>query len=129
MSFLDKSAILEAEDLPHEDVDVPEWGGTVRVIGLDGESASKFSSQMVVLGEDGNPKSVDLDNFQARLLVLTLHNEKNQRLFSIEDIQKLGKKSGKVLMRLATIAQRLSGMDQVPTKNSSGTPTGASPTV
>jgi hypothetical protein len=129
MSFLNSTQILEADDLPHEDVEVPEWGGTVRVIGLDGESSSKFSSQMVVLGDDGNPKSVDLDNFQARLLVLTLHDENNNRLFNEEQIKKLGKKSSKVLTRLATIAQRLSGMDQAQAKNSSGTPAAASPTA
>lgn len=127
MAFLQASEILQKEDLPHEDVEVAEWGGTVRVIGLDGESASKFSSQMVVLGEDGSPKSVDLDNFQARLLVLTLHDENNQRLFRDDQVQKLGKKSSKVLTRLATIAQRLSGMDQTQSKNSSGTPAGALP--
>lgn len=127
MAFLNSTQILEADDLPHEDIEVPEWGGTVRVIGLDGESSSKFSSQMVVLDEEGNPKSVDLDNFQARLLVLALHDENNQRLFNEEQIKKLGKKSSLVLTRLATIAQRLSGMDKL-AKNLSGTPAAASPT-
>lgn len=129
MGFLNKTQILEVEDLPHEDVEVPEWGGSVRVIGLDGESSSKFSAQMVEIGEDGTPKSISLDNFQARLLVLTLHDEDNKRLFTEEEIVKLGKKSSKVLTRLATIAQRLSGMDQVQAKNSNGTSTVASPTV
>ena len=31
MKLLTGAAILAANDLPHEDVEVPEWGGTVRV--------------------------------------------------------------------------------------------------
>ena len=36
MTLLSKSAILCANDLQTEDVDVPEWGGTVRVRSFTG---------------------------------------------------------------------------------------------
>ena len=31
LNLLSRDAILQAQDLPHEDVEVPEWGGMVRV--------------------------------------------------------------------------------------------------
>ena len=34
--LLSKEQILAAEDLPHKDVPVPEWKGTVRVRALTG---------------------------------------------------------------------------------------------
>ena len=55
MSLLSKEAILAAQDLPSEDVEVPEWGGTVRVRGLDGKGRDEyFMSQAVIRGGAGS---------------------------------------------------------------------------
>ena len=36
MAYLDKAAILTADDLGRREVAVPEWGGTVLIRGLTG---------------------------------------------------------------------------------------------
>ena len=47
MSLLSKTAILTANDLQTEDVEVPEWGGAVRVRSFTGRERDAFESSMV----------------------------------------------------------------------------------
>lgn len=108
MALLSKEKILSANDRPTEDVEVPEWGGTVRVRGLSGAERDAFESSL--LGPDGKPSPSRLANFRARLLARTLVDETGNRLFSDSEIKALGEKSGEVLSRLFDVAQRLSGM-------------------
>jgi len=109
-AHLTHDAILAVEDLPFEDIEVPEWGGAVRVAGLSGKSATDFSAKLVQMNPDGSIKSLSMDNFMAELLVLTLVNEKFKPLFSKDEVEALGEKSAAVLKRLSDIAMRLSGL-------------------
>src|SRR3990172_989051 len=102
--LLTKEMMLEAEDLPSQEVDVPEWGGWVRLRGLSGAEASAFSSRLVRIGPDGKPQAVKLDNFMADLLSLCIVDESGQPLFSRTDVAALGRKSARVLKRLSDIA-------------------------
>ena len=132
--FASRDEILQVQDIPFEDVVVPEWNNKkVRVMGMDAKSAGKFSSSMVEVDGKGNVKAIALDNFMADLLVKTLVNEKGQPIFTQADIEALGKKSAKVMKRLSDIAAKLSGLnDSTPAdllKNLSGTPGDASPSA
>ncbi len=133
MALLNKQQILEANDLPTQDVPVPEWGGTVRVRGLDGEASTKFSAGMVKLNSQGEVESVAMDNFMAKLVSITVINENGQLLFSEADVNALGRKSAKALKRVSDVASELSGIEakknQDVAKNSAGTPAGVSLTV
>lgn len=60
MTLLSKSAILCANDLQTEDVEVPEWGGAVRVRSFTGRERDAFEASMV-RGE-GKDRKVDLTN-------------------------------------------------------------------
>ena len=51
MTLLSKTAILCANDLQTEDVEVPEWGGAVRVRSFTGRERDAFEASMV-RGED-----------------------------------------------------------------------------
>ena len=42
VGLLNRSAILDAEDLKHEDVEVAAWGGTVRVRMMTGAERDEF---------------------------------------------------------------------------------------
>ena len=124
MSLLTKAAILAAADLKTEDVDVPEWGGSVRVRSFTGRERDAFEAGMV--RGDGKDRKVDLTNMRARLVGLTVIDETGQRLFSDEEIDLLGAKSGAALDRVFAVAQKLNGLssDDVEelAKNSSGAP-------
>ncbi|GAA3223276.1 hypothetical protein [Actinocorallia longicatena] len=110
--LLSKDAILAADDRPYQDVEVPEWGGTVRVIGLSGTDRDAFEAAFVDARAKGGPSAgARLQNFRAKLLVKCIIGEDGERIFADADAKNLGAKSGKVVDRLFDIARSLSGMD------------------
>ena len=128
MTLLSKTAILTAQDLQTEDVEVPEWGGAVRVRSFTGRERDAFESSMV-RGE-GRDRKVDLTNMRARLVGLTVIDETGQRLFTDEEVDLLGAKSGAALDRVFAVAQKLNGLSGADveelSKNSSGVPSAVS---
>ena len=109
MSVLKKDEILNCNDLVTEIVSVPEWSGEVIVRCLTGEERDELESLVVQEKSEGDRK-VDLSNFRARLIALSAIDEKGDRLFTIEDVIKLGKKSAKALDRVFNVAERLSAL-------------------
>ena len=77
----------------------------------------------MVRGE-GKDRKVDLTNMRARLVGLTVIDEGGQRLFTDDEVDLLGAKSGAALDRVFAIAQKLNGLSGADveelTKNSSG---------
>ena len=130
--FLNKSGILSVEDLPYEDVDVPEWAGKVRICGLTAEAASAFASRLLEVGPDGQVRSIHTETAMVDLLAHTLVDEKFNRLFGDAEKVELGKKSAAVLSRLFEKALRLSGLGRNTVedlaKNLTETPGAALPT-
>ena len=128
MSLLSKTAILAAQDLQTEDVEVPEWGGAVRVRSFTGRERDAFEASMV--RGDGRDRRVDLTNMRARLVGLTVIDESGQRLFTDEEADLLGAKSGAALDRVFAIAQKLNGLSGADveelSKNSNGVPSAVS---
>ena len=128
MSLLSKTAILAAQDLQTEDVEVPEWGGAIRVRSFTGRERDAFEASMV--RGDGKDRKVDLTNMRARLVGLTVIDETGQRIFTDDEVDLLGAKSGAALDRVFAVAQKLNGLsgadvDEL-SKNSSGVPSAVS---
>lgn len=109
-TLLTKQQILEARDLPTEDVHVPEWGGTVRVRALGGLERDRYESSLVI-GTGAAAKFSPL-NIRAKLVAAAVVDDRGKRLFSEEDVAALGEKSGAALDRVFEVAQRLSGLSQ-----------------
>lgn len=103
MPILSKAAILGAVDLETEDVEVPEWGGSVRVAVMSGLARDKFIG---LQGDGGVPYSV----FTARVLVSTLVDEAGAPLFDEADIESLRGKNQAAMDRVLAVALRLNGM-------------------
>ena len=110
MALLGRDQILGAVDLEHVDVDVPEWGGTVRVRMMTGAERDAFEAATVV--RHGKKVETNLANIRARLVALCVVDEKGERLFSEADAEALGKKSGSALGRVFEAAQRLNGLTE-----------------
>jgi hypothetical protein len=106
--LLTKEAILAAKDIETRDVEIPEWGGKVRVRALTGTERDKFEQDTVK--RKGKDVETNLQNIRARLVVLATVDEQGNRLFGYHDIEALGKKSAKPLDRLFTVAMELSGI-------------------
>ena len=103
---LDRDAILGADDLTIEEVEVPEWGGLVRIRSLTGRERDRLEGDLL----KKNGQGVNLDNVRAKLVVATAIDENGKQLFQPGDAAKLGEKSGAALSKVASVAQRLGGL-------------------
>ena len=102
MALLSKDDILNANDLNFEDVEVPEWGGTVRVSTMSGQSRDKM--------EIAFSNKATMDNVRARIVSLSVVDEEGKLIFTEADILKLGRKSAKALDRVFMAAQRINAI-------------------
>ena len=117
MTYLSRDTILQREDIVTEDVDVPEWGGTVRVRGMSGVERDKFESGLIqqpaANGRRRKPQEqqqTNMDNVRAKLCAWCCVDEQGGRLFAESDVQALGGKSAAALARIFDVATRLSGI-------------------
>lgn len=108
MTLLTKDQILGAEDLTHEEVDVPEWGGTVRVRMLTGTERDDFEASCVQ--QAGKVRRVNIRNIRAKLVALCIVDATGNRVFSDTDVKALGAKSAKALDRVYDAACKLNGL-------------------
>ena len=129
--FLSKEDILGMDDIPIEEVCIPEWGGRkVLVCGLTAAGKNAYEASLFEI--KGNSRKVRLENATAKLLVRTLVDPARKTLFVETDIERLGTKSAVALERLAKVANRLSAVtaDEVEAlvKNSEAAQSDDSPT-
>ena len=103
MALLTKDQILSADDLVYEDVEVPEWGGTVRVIVMTGAIRDKYEGSLYQMRE----KIGQADNLRARFVSHCMVDEDGKLLFSPKDVLELGQKSSAALDRVFAVATRL----------------------
>jgi hypothetical protein len=105
MSLLTRLNVLQADDLKHEDVPVPQWGGMVRIRVMTGAERDEFRTSIAENGE-----TVPVGRFSAALVAATCIDEAGNRIFTMEDIEALEAKSAKSLDGPANVAMRLNGL-------------------
>jgi hypothetical protein len=103
MPLLSKTQIIEAKDLPHEDIEVAEWGGAVRVRALTGTARGEL---------EGFFRQKDERNYRERLLALSIVGEDGERLFTSDEVEELARKNAEVIERIFSVAVRLSGLSK-----------------
>jgi len=108
--YLSADDILNADDLPREAVDVPEWGGTVLVQGMSGTDRDRFEAAMLNKDMTGVDKDKALEMYRARLAAACIVDENGKRLFQGAAVKRLGEKSAQALSRVVDVASRLSGL-------------------
>lgn len=101
--MLNKETIIGAQDFAYVDVEVPEWGGTVRLRGISAADRDNFEAALA--------QTQDLTNIRARLVVMALVDEEGNRLFTDREAPALGAKNAVVINRLFEEARKLAGMD------------------
>lgn len=126
MALLSKAAILASVDLQSEDVEVPEWGGTVRVAMMSGKARDEF------FGRQGEGK-VPYSQFAASVLVATVIDEDGNPVFDETDVEALRAKSQAAMDRVLAVSLRLNGIGpnaaEAAEKNSGAAPSGDSGSV
>jgi len=98
--LLSAKAILDVDDMTFEEVEVPEWGGSIRLRSLTAEEASKFSDEY----------SKDRKNAAVRILLMACVDDKGEPLFKPEDLDVLRKKSLKAVIKVQKVAMKMNGL-------------------
>lgn len=104
--LLNKAAFFAADDLIHEDVPVPQLGGSVRIRVMTGAARDEFNDYIRSFAEEKRPPSA----VNAALLVQTCIDESGAPMFDMEDIDMLRDKSAAALDVLAAAAMRINGL-------------------
>ncbi len=94
MGLLNREAILAVNDLPTKDVPVPAWGGDVRVRSLTGAERDQFECDILAARRDGK---ISPGNVRARYVAMCVIGEDGENLFTMADIEALGRKSAAAL--------------------------------
>ena len=102
MAILTREEIMNLDDLPVEVVEVPEWGGEVKVRGMSAEERVRWADK--VKGEDG--KNIDVEKAGYYAIVVGVVEPK----FDETDVAWLRKKSASALDRIANRWLALSGL-------------------
>lgn len=117
-NLLTRDQILGASDLPSEDVEIPEWKGTVRVRGMTvaERNAWEKSNTRTFRGRSGQMvtevSQTALTNFRQRLVARCVVDQDGNRLFSDSDVAALERKSAAAMERIVNVANRLNGVSQ-----------------
>ena len=109
MKMLTKEEIQKAKDLPVRDVEVPEWGGIVRMQTLSGAERDSFAD---TVQQRKKGEVIELKGLKVFLLSLAIVGENGERLFSEADLDELNAKSVKVLETLFEIATEMNGIGE-----------------
>lgn len=125
---LTRDEILGASDLVAESVQVPEWGGAVRVRCMTAAERDEYEQTLVAT--EGEAAGAHLRNIRARLIAMCAVDAQDKRMFSIADIEALGAKSARAMNRVFKVAVRLNALSagdiEELKKNSDGDPSAAS---
>lgn len=105
---LSKAQILEVDDRPETEVEVPEWGGVVFIRALSG--TDRDSWEQSVLEQHGEDVQVNMAGARAKLAALSIVDADGERMFSEDEIDELSKKSGRALDRIFSAARKLNGI-------------------
>jgi len=107
--YLTRDEILDADDIQYEEVECPEWGGTVLIRSLSGKERDDFEAESLV--QKGKSSQVNLRNVRARLVARCAVDDRGGKpIFSMSDVDALGRKNAGALDRVFTAAMQLSGL-------------------
>jgi len=118
MGLLTKEQVSAAQDLTTEEVEVPQWGGSVLVRGLTARGRGQFMAMLVDQRKGGN--RTRLEDLQVRLCAMSIVDEQGRRMFSDSEPSLLARKSARALQPIFEVAQRLSGLSDEQVEELSG---------
>jgi len=93
--MLTREAILAADDLKRQELDIPEWGDKVFIQMMTAKDRDSFEET-----RQNNPYS----NLRAAMAIKTVVDQDGKRLFTDDDLDALGAKCAKALSRVFNVA-------------------------
>lgn len=106
---LTKEQILTADDLPTREVEVPEWGGTVRVRTLTGAQRDEYDQ---AFRDKRKGNSLDLRGLRSLLVAMSVVDDAGNQMFTRADVDALQGKNTAAIERVFAAAQELSLIGQ-----------------
>jgi hypothetical protein len=108
--LLTKDQILGTDDRDYREVEVPEWGGSVRLASMAASDRDAFEASMIP--DKGKSQKDVMKNFRARFVARCCVDAEGNRLFSAADMAQLGTKNASVLNRLFDEARQMNGFSE-----------------
>lgn len=105
MTVLSKAAILAANDIKRELIEIPEWGGSVYIKELSAAERGRYLKALYVLSKQGEDAIVA--HGQATLAAHVVVDETGQRLFSDAEIPVLAARNAAALVRIEKASAKL----------------------
>lgn len=105
--FLTKEQIFSADDRRYEVVDIPEWGGKLRLKSITGVERDAYEKKSLI--RKGDQQEVNIMNLRARLVVMCAVDEHGAPVFGPNDVMTLSSKGAAPLARAFEACQRLCG--------------------
>jgi len=102
LKLLSVEDILSVDDLPEQVIDVPEWGGQVRV------KAFSKARELAIRNEAGGVDGLDNEKFEMLLFVYGVIDP----VFTSEQVGLLKEKNGRVIDRVITRIMEMSGLTE-----------------
>lgn len=114
MALLSREQILEAKDIKFKDIEVPEWGGTIRIKQLSAKEYNDITMSMVNIRKMAakqisrkNPDDVEdainetaVKNQKILLIVKSVVDENMKPLFTEADMELLYQKNTNVVDKI-----------------------------
>lgn len=124
--LLTRKQILEADDTQFEVIDVPKWGGKIRVRSLSGHDRARF--EMAIKPVVAEKTSGPTPTWRELLVSCAVVDADGKLLFEPADIALLGKRDAGTLDKVVEAVMRISGISAKDAKeyekNSGTTPSG-----
>ena len=119
--LLTKDQILGADDIVTKEINVPQWGGSVKIRTMTASDRDRFEQQVF----SGNTKSERRDNIRALMLSICIVDESGNRVFGEKDVKALGGKSAAAVDAIFSEIQKMNALSDADideaAKNSEGT--------
>lgn len=106
--FLSRHDVLNAEDFATAVVEVPEWGGSVRVRSLTADENEEVGFGL--LTESGQMDPRKARGLNLKLVLWCTIDERGLQLFEEKDLRKLRLKSARPIERIAERVRQISGL-------------------
>lgn len=85
--MLTREQILATDNFEFDEMEIPAWGGTIRLRTMSGADRDKFDSQCV--RQQVGDKSVDMAGLRTLLLTLCIVGEDGKPMFNKKDVEAL----------------------------------------
>jgi hypothetical protein len=108
MTILSRDKILAAADIETQEMEIPEWGGTIVVREMTMAEVDEFGLSSAQA--DGRLDTRKMRGIRARVVSWCVVDEEGKPLFRKSDVDELLKKSNRVVDRIFDAILALSGM-------------------